>query len=133
MFKTKGFSSNNSLKRRAIIVDAPDLPPEECEFFITSVGVADTETAEIPEFQGLEFEVEDVFEDEAVVNSEEKTELSLTSVKGIGTGIAENFETQGVKTIEDLLRSDPKDLASKITGVSSKKIVEWQNQAKIIH
>ena len=29
MFKTKGFSSNNSLKRRAIIVDAPDLPPEE--------------------------------------------------------------------------------------------------------
>ena len=43
MFKTKGFSSNNSLKRRAIIVDAPDLPPEECEFYITNAGVADSE------------------------------------------------------------------------------------------
>ncbi len=29
MSKTKGFSSNNSLKRRVVIVDAPDLPPEE--------------------------------------------------------------------------------------------------------
>ena len=58
MFKTKGFSSNNSLKRRATIVDAPDLPPEEAEFFITSVGIADTEKGEIPEAKGLDFEVE---------------------------------------------------------------------------
>ncbi|KKK96278.1 hypothetical protein LCGC14_2664350, partial [marine sediment metagenome] len=48
MFKTKGFSANNSLKRRGIIVDAPDLPPEECEFFITGAGVADTDKMEVP-------------------------------------------------------------------------------------
>jgi hypothetical protein len=34
-------------------VDAPDLPPEEAEFFITSVGIADTEKGEVPEAQGL--------------------------------------------------------------------------------
>ncbi len=63
MFKTKGFSSNNSLKRRAVIVDAPDLPPEECEFFITSAGVSDSEKVELPESKGLDFEVETLYEE----------------------------------------------------------------------
>ena len=65
MFKTKGFSSNNSLKRRAIIVDAPDLPPEECEFYITSTGIADTEKSEITitEEPILNFEVEKLYEE----------------------------------------------------------------------
>ncbi|TFF97001.1 MAG: DNA repair and recombination protein RadA, partial [Promethearchaeota archaeon] len=53
-FKTKGFSANSSLKRRAVIVDAADLPPEECEFFITNAGVADTEEVEIPDAEGLD-------------------------------------------------------------------------------
>ena len=46
--------------RRAIIVDAPDLPPEECEFYITSAGIADTDKVEIPSSQEpeLEFEIE---------------------------------------------------------------------------
>ncbi|HMB65826.1 MAG TPA: DNA repair and recombination protein RadA [Patescibacteria group bacterium] len=48
-FKTKGFSANSSLQRRAIIVDAPDLPPEECEFYITEAGVADDTDIKYPE------------------------------------------------------------------------------------
>ena len=47
MFKTKGFASNNSLERKAIIVDAPDLPPEDCQFFITPAGIADTEKIDL--------------------------------------------------------------------------------------
>jgi DNA repair protein RadA len=135
MFKTKGFSSNNSLKRRAVIVDAPDLPPEECEFYITSTGIADTETTEIPELKGLDFKVEEVFEDDIEVEEEvESTDLeeniALIQVKGIGEGTAENLAEQGITTIEELLNADPEGLASKISGVSAKKVVEWQTNAQ---
>ena len=42
-FQAKGFQKNQSLERKATIVDAPDLPPENCQFFITEAGVADSE------------------------------------------------------------------------------------------
>ncbi len=45
-FKAKGFQANSSLERTAIIVDAPDLAPEEVCFFITEAGIADTENIE---------------------------------------------------------------------------------------
>lgn len=48
-FKTKGFSANQSLERTATIVDAPDLPPESCSFFITEAGVSDSETVTYPD------------------------------------------------------------------------------------
>ncbi len=112
MFKTKGFSSNSSLKRRAVIVDAPDLPPNECEFFITSAGVADTEKVEIPDEKSLDFEVETLYEE-----SGESGEVSLVDVKGIGKGTAESLETEGVTTVEGLLDADPEDLSSKISGI----------------
>jgi len=137
MFKTKGFSSNNSLKRRAIIVDAPDLPPEEAEFYITSVGIADTEKGEVPEAKSLDFEVETLFEEEN--NTEESqtsegigVEHSLVEVKGIGDGTAKNLVKSGITSVADLINSDPETLASKISGVSSKKVVEWQTDAKIL-
>ncbi len=137
MFKTKGFSSNNSLKRRAIIVDAPDLPPEEAEFYITSVGIADTEKGEVPEAQGLDFEVETLYEEES--NTEESEvfgningDLSLIDVKGIGDGTARNLVKNGVNSVDDLINSDPEIIASKISGVSSKKVVEWQTAAKAL-
>ena len=137
MFKTKGFSSNNSLKRRAIIVDAPDLPPEEAEFFITSVGIADTEKGEVPEAQGLDFEVETLFEEESDTDESQISdgiggEHSLVEVKGIGDGTAKNLEKSGIQSVEDLIKSDPESLASKISGVSSKKVVEWQSEAKAL-
>jgi predicted flap endonuclease-1-like 5' DNA nuclease len=132
MFKTKGFSSNNSLKRRAIIVDAPDLPPEECEFFITSAGVADTEKAEVSKTRSVDFEVETLFEEESGEVNDKVSDISLMSVKGIGAGTAESLEEYGITTIENLLKSNPDEIASKISGVSSKKVVEWQTSAKAL-
>jgi RecA/RadA recombinase len=127
MFKTKGFSSNNSLKRRAVIVDAPDLPPEECEFFITSAGIADTDKIEIPEPSGLEFEVETLYEEKT-----ETEEMSLVSVKGIGKGTAEGLEALGINSINELVAADPDDLSGKLSGASASKVVEWQKHAKAL-
>jgi len=137
MFKTKGFSSNSSLKRRAIIVDAPDLPPEEAEFFITSVGIADTEKGEVPEAQGLDFEVETLYEEE-IPTEETKTsdngngKHSLIDVKGIGAGTAKNLIKVGVGSVKELVSSDPEKVASEINGVSSKMVLEWQTNAKTL-
>ncbi len=129
MFKTKGFSSNSSLKRRAVIVDAPDLPPDECEFFITSAGVADTEKVEIPDDKGLDFEVETLYEES---ESDKAPNIALTCVKGIGKGTAESLETEGITTVDDLLNADPERLSSKISGISSKKVSEWQSDARVL-
>jgi RecA/RadA recombinase len=137
MFKTKGFSSNNSLKRRAVIVDAPDLPPEEAEFFITSVGIADTEKGEVPEAKGLDFEVENLFEDEETLEEikipdETGNGSSLIEVKGIGEGTVKTLTNNGINTVEDLITIDPEAIASKISGVSAKMIVEWQKNANAL-
>jgi DNA repair protein RadA len=142
MFKTKGFSSNNSLKRRAVIVDAPDLPPEECEFFITSAGIADTEASEVPGAKGLDFVVEEVFEDDIEEENEVESspegnasdksaeEVTLLDVKGIGEGTARNLEAQGITTVEALIEANPEEVAPKISGASVKKFKEWQASAK---
>ncbi|MFX1259717.1 MAG: DNA repair and recombination protein RadA [Promethearchaeota archaeon] len=141
MFKTKGFSSNNSLKRRAVIVDAADLPPEECEFYITASGIADTEKIDISsgELAGLEFEVESLYEEDEEDKEDKETnskgrstEVSLTDVKGIGKGTADNLKAQGIATVEALMAADPDNLSTKLNGVSSKRVVEWQNSAKIL-
>lgn len=137
MFKTKGFSSNNSLKRRAIIVDAPDLPPEEAEFYITSVGIADTEKGEVPEAKGLDFEVETLYEeednaDESEVSDNGNSKHSLIDVKGIGAGTAKNLIKVGVGSVKELVSSDPEKVASEINGVSSKMVLEWQTNAKTL-
>ena len=131
MFKTKGFSSNSSLKRRAIIVDAPDLPPEECEFFITAAGVADVETVDMPNTPELEFEVETLYE-EKEPSSDSDQETSLVSVKGIGKGTAEGLAALGVGSIGDLLEADPEDLSAKLSGASATKVIEWQKNARAL-
>ena len=130
MFKTKGFSSNNSLKRRGIIVDAPDLPPSETEFFITSAGIADTDSVEIPDAPGLEFEIEKLYEESDAAEKGVRKEVSLTSVKGIGKGTAEGLNALGINSVDDLIAADPDDLSSKLSGASSNKILEWQKSAK---
>ena len=130
MFKTKGFSSNNSLKRRAVIVDAPDLPPEECEFFITGAGIADTDTVDLPGAPGLDFEIETLYEESDDQENDEKA--SLLEVKGIGKGTIESLKDQGINNITDLLAADPNDLSTKISGASSKTVSEWQINAKAL-
>jgi transcription termination factor NusA len=138
MFKTKGFSSNNSLKRRAVIVDAPDLPPEECEFFITGAGVADTDKVDLSESPGLDFEVATLYEDDEtqIENNDSdqqlSEEISLIQVKGIGKGTLENLSARGIKTISDLLAADPEELSASISGASVKTINDWQNNAKAL-
>ena len=132
MFKTKGFSSNNSLKRRAIIVDAPDLPPEECEFFITSAGVADTEKVDLPKSEARDIKVESLFEGEDNGNQTKDEEVPLDIVKGIGKGSVENLKAQGINSISDLLGANPDSLSAKISGASSKTISSWQTNAKAL-
>lgn len=133
MFKTKGFSSNNSLMRRAVIVDAPDLPPSECEFYITGAGVADTDKVELPESPGLDFEVEKLYEeDEPKANATDEGEVPLVQVKGIGKGTAENLRERGISTISELLAADPEELSASITGASVKTVSEWQTNAKAL-
>jgi len=141
MFKTKGFSSNNSLKRRAIIVDAPDLPPEEAEFYITSVGIADTEKAEIPKGDTSIFEVPSLYEEvdvEQVATSSEPEaipesddgEKELIAVKGIGAGMAVQLKKAGINSVGELISALPEELASKVSGASLRKVQEWQGNAK---
>ncbi len=135
MFKTKGFSSNNSLKRRAVIVDAPDLPPEECEFFITGTGVADTDKTELPEVSGLDFRVETLYEDDDTNQDQEivqQEEVNLIQVKGIGKGIVASLNAQGIKTISDLLAANPEEISASISGASVKTVNDWQNNAKAL-
>jgi len=131
MFKTKGFSANNSLKRRAVIVDAPDLPPEECEFFITSAGVSDSEKVELPESKGLDFEIETLYEESGDSGGNGK-EVPLVKIKGVGKGTVENLNAQGINTISELLEADPDDLSAHISGASRKMVSEWQSNAKAL-
>ncbi len=53
-------------------------------------------------------------------------------MKGIGSGTADNLKENGIDSINDLIATDPEDLACKISGVSSKRVVEWQNSAKAL-
>ncbi len=135
MFKTKGFSSNNSLKRRAVIVDAPDLPPEECEFYITGAGIADTDNIKIPETTDVDIKVETLYEEnepeaESISDDSELSEVLLTQVKGIGKGTMENLKTQGINSVSELLAANPEELSKSITGASEKTISQWQENAR---
>jgi len=118
MFKTKGFAANNSLERKAIIVDAPDLPPEECQFFITPAGIADTEKID---FSSMEENIETKF---VMANDE----FSLEKIRGIGKNIIEKLEQIGITTTEQLKDTNPNDLAKDLPGISSKKVKEWIEQ-----
>lgn len=57
---------------------------------------------------------------------------SLIDVKGIGSGTAKNLAKNGVNSVDGLLKSDPEQLATKISGISSKMINEWQANAKTL-
>ncbi|MBY8981720.1 MAG: hypothetical protein KGD57_02140 [Candidatus Lokiarchaeota archaeon] len=57
--------------------------------------------------------------------------LLLTDIKGIGKETLANLNQEGINNIEDLLKVDPKELSSKVSGVSELKIIEWQKIATI--
>ena len=56
----------------------------------------------------------------------------LMDVKGIGSGTAKNLVKNGITSVDALLDSDPEQLASKISGISSKMISEWQVNAIVL-
>lgn len=118
MLKTKGFAANNSLERKAIIVDAPDLPPEDCQFFITPAGIADTEKID---FSSMEENIEAKF---VMANDE----FTLEKIRGIGKNIMKKLEQIGITTTEQLKDLNPNDLAKDLPGISSKKVKEWIEQ-----
>lgn len=118
MFKTKGFAANSSLERKAIIVDAPDLPPEECQFYITPAGISDTEKID---FSSMEENIEPKF---IMANDE----FTLEKIRGIGKNIMEKLEQIGITTTEQLKDTNPEDLAKDLPGISSKKVKEWIEQ-----
>ena len=119
-------------------MDAPDLPPEECEFFITGAGVADTDKVDLTETPGLDFEIETLYEDNDnqeqsdISDQQSDNEVPLIQVKGIGKGTIESLAAQGIRTISDLLAANPEDLSVSISGASVKTVSEWQNSAKAL-
>lgn len=114
MFKTKGFSANSSLERTAVIVDAPDLPPESCKFFITPAGISDTEKIDYNNSET----------NEEIISGE----LTLGDIKGIGKNTMDRLGELGITTPEDLKEFDPEELATDLPGISSKKVQEWITQ-----
>jgi len=135
-FKTTGFSANNSLKRKGIIVDAPDLPPEDCEFYITASGLADTEKVSLEEIDQddapgphSDLEIESLYEDREPEGS--SPAIPITNISGIGKTSAKSLQDQGVSTIAELLDSDAKELAE-TSGLSEKMIHKWMASAKTL-
>ena len=121
--KTKGFSANSSLKRRAVIVDAPDLPPEECEFYITSYGIADTKTVDVTkpaENIGTKGSIAAIPANGA----------GLDKVSGIGPATLKKFKKAGVACIKDLLVADSSTLEQKLDGISKDQIDEFKGKAR---
>jgi len=120
--------------RRAIIVDAPDLPPDECEFYITAYGVADTQEVKVNEKVSLKkISVEKItIEEDFFEEDTNGQSYNLIDVKGIGAGTEKQLKKQGIKSISDLLASNPEVIAKKISGISENKINEWQTNAKAL-
>ena len=78
------------------------------------------------------YEEEEAEERESHLDASVSGEYSLTNVKGIGDGTAKNLTKNGITSVEDLLNSNPETLATKISGISSKMINEWQVNAKAL-
>ncbi len=125
-FKTKGFSSNQSLARRARIVDAPDLPPDEAEFFITASGIADTEKVDLPNEKDAELDLERLEDVDGEVQG-----TPVDFIKGIGQGMKDNLNRAGIDSIEQLLDHDP-DILSEEINTSVEKIAKWRELGQVL-
>ncbi|MCF2139959.1 MAG: hypothetical protein K9W44_07890 [Candidatus Lokiarchaeota archaeon] len=111
-FKTKGFSANQSLERTAIIVDAPDLPPESCSFFITEAGISDSETVVYPDEKSMKKKGKGNKKDEFSFETADNVEESESDNKNI-----ENLPTDPLAAVEKALA----DSENKLKGAGAKK------------
>jgi predicted flap endonuclease-1-like 5' DNA nuclease len=71
----------------------------------------------------------------AVEKKSKKTEseiarppTDLTSIEGIGAKRAETLKSCGVNSVQDLAKSDPKELSEKLQ-ISEKRVSKWINEA----
>ena len=53
-------------------------------------------------------------------------------MKGIGKELAEELEKEGIHSIYDLINTDAEELASGISGISEKQVLEMQEHAKTL-
>ena len=51
----------------------------------------------------------------------------LTGIAGIGEAIAKQLQSAGIKTPDDLAAADAEELSGKLTRISKKRIMGWQN------
>ena len=100
------------------------------------MGIADTENTEMPPTLPSKMEIEEIYEEidqehiEVNQNSQDNIHISLTEVKGVGKGTAKSLESEGIKSINQLIECDPEETSKKISGVSPKMLIEWQEHAK---
>ncbi len=62
--------------------------------------------------------------------TEEKKEIGLVDVPGLGSAKIELLNSIGIATIENLINCDPKAVAAKISGVGVKSLIKWIQSAK---
>ncbi|KKM91017.1 hypothetical protein LCGC14_1232690, partial [marine sediment metagenome] len=89
-----------------------------------------TDKVDIPDTPGLDFEVEKLYEEEG--SSPKNNDSKLITVKGIGKGTVEGLGALGILSVNDLVKADPDDLSSKLSGASTKTVLEWQKNAKTL-
>jgi DNA-binding protein len=57
--------------------------------------------------------------------------IELTNIAGIGAKRAENLNSHGITSVQDLAKLDPKELSKKLK-ISDKRVTKWINAAKEI-
>jgi DNA-binding protein len=57
--------------------------------------------------------------------------IELTKIEGIGTKRAENLNSQGIHSVQDLAKLNPKELSEKLQ-ISEKRVSKWVDAAKEI-
>jgi len=62
----------------------------------------------------------------------ETTPLKELSIKGLGEKRMELLEEQGIITLKNLKELDPNLLAQKISGITSKMLLEWKKECEIL-
>jgi DNA-binding protein Alba len=57
--------------------------------------------------------------------------IEITKIEGVGEKRAEQIKSQGVKSVQDLAKRDPKKLSEKLQ-ISEKRVSKWIEEAKKI-
>ena len=87
-------------------------------------------TLEIIEIEIVQEELDVEIESTSSNDQKVETQINLTAIKGVGPKRALELERAGVKTVSDLTKWSPKNLAEK-TGIPIKQISKWINEANI--